>query len=87
MFEFVWREFPGGPVVRTQCFHCWSQGSVPGPGTKIPQAVWHGQKKGKSKNNESLKSIDNGKQCPIPGNTNDKKVSFLKILEISTTCV
>ena len=26
------------------------QGSVPGQGTKIPQAKWHGQKKKKKKN-------------------------------------
>ena len=38
------REFPGGPVVRTQCFHCCGLGSIPGRGTKIPQDVWHGQK-------------------------------------------
>ena len=38
------REFSGGPVVRTQCFHCWDPGSAPGQGTKIPQAPWHSQK-------------------------------------------
>ena len=31
------REFPGGPVVRTWCFHCQGLGSIPGWGTKIPQ--------------------------------------------------
>ena len=30
-------EFPGGPVVRTQRFHCPRPGSTPGGGTKIPQ--------------------------------------------------
>ena len=39
------REFPGGPVVRTQRFNCRGLGSIPGWGTKIPQAVQHGQKK------------------------------------------
>ena len=39
------REFPGGPVVRTQRFPCWGPGSIPDPGTKIPQATWHSQKK------------------------------------------
>ena len=34
----VW-EFPGGPVVRTQCFHYCGLGSIPGQGTKIPQAT------------------------------------------------
>ena len=38
---FPW-EFPGGPVVRTRHFHCWRPGfkrSIPGRGTKIPQAT------------------------------------------------
>ena len=35
------REFPGGPVVRTRCFHCGGPGSIPGWGTKIPQATQH----------------------------------------------
>ena len=38
-------EFPGGPVVRTWCSHCWGPGSIPGLGTKIPQASQCGQKK------------------------------------------
>ena len=38
------RESPGGLVVRTQCFHRKGPGSIPGQGTKILQAVWHGQK-------------------------------------------
>ena len=37
-------EFPGGPGVRTPCFQCWGPGSIPGRGTKIPQAAWCGQK-------------------------------------------
>ena len=37
-------EFPGGPVVRTQRFHCRSPGSIPGQGTKTLQAVQRGQK-------------------------------------------
>ena len=40
-------EFPGCPVVRTQCFHCPGQGSIPFRGTKMPQAMQHGQKKKK----------------------------------------
>ena len=35
-------------VVRTQCFHRQSPGSIPGQGTKIPQAGWHGPKKKKN---------------------------------------
>ena len=35
------RDFPGGPAVRTPCFHCRHPGSIPGRGTKILQAaVW-----------------------------------------------
>ena len=34
----VW-EFPGSPVVKTQHFHCRGPGSIPGLGTKIPQAA------------------------------------------------
>ena len=36
-------EVPGGPVVRTWCFHCQGPDSIPGRGSKIPQAAWHGQ--------------------------------------------
>ena len=43
------REFPGGPVVRTLHFHCCGPGLIPGWGTKIPQATQHGQKKKKEK--------------------------------------
>ena len=32
---FYWREFPGHPVVRTLCFHCWGLSSIPGRGIKI----------------------------------------------------
>ena len=45
------QEFPGSPVVRTQCFCCWSPGSVPGQGTKIPHAVRYDQKKKKKQLN------------------------------------
>ena len=37
-------EFPDGPVVRTQQSHCCDIGSIPGEGTKIPQATQHNQK-------------------------------------------
>ena len=39
------REFPSGPVVRTQCFHCCGPGSIPGQGTQIPQAMQYRKKK------------------------------------------
>ena len=32
-------EFPGGPVIRTLHFHCQGLCSIPGQGTKIPQAT------------------------------------------------
>ena len=42
--ENVW-EFPGSLVVRTLTVR--GLGSIPGRGTKILQAAWHGQKKNK----------------------------------------
>ena len=42
--EFSFGELPGGPVVRTRRFHCRGAGSIPGLGTKIPQAVQRVQK-------------------------------------------
>ena len=44
----VW-DFPGDLVVRIQCSHCRCPGSIPGQGTKIPQAVQHSQKKKRKK--------------------------------------
>ena len=35
--------FPGGLVVRIQCFCCHGPGSNPGQGTEIPQAEQHSQ--------------------------------------------
>ena len=32
---------PQVSVVRTQCFHCWGPGSIPGRGTKILQVEQH----------------------------------------------
>ena len=39
------REFPEGTVVRTQYFHCWGLGSIPGRGTKILQRKAQSKKK------------------------------------------
>ena len=39
--------FPGGPVVKTPCFHCREHGFSPFQGTKIAHALKHGQKKRK----------------------------------------
>ena len=51
----VW-EFPGSPVVSTQCFNSRGPSSIPGQGTKILKDVWHGQKK-KKKNFYASKDI------------------------------
>ena len=46
--KYLKREFPSGPVVRTpRAFTAVSPGSIPGWGTKIPQAVRYDQKKKK----------------------------------------
>ena len=42
--KYMFWEFPGSPVVRTQRFHSRCLGSILGWGTKIPQASWRGQK-------------------------------------------
>ena len=39
------QEFPGGPVVKTEHFHCHSLGSIPGRGTNVPKAVQCAQKR------------------------------------------
>ena len=44
MYKLASWESPRGPMVRTQCFHCWGLGSIPGRGTKTLYVVWHGQK-------------------------------------------
>ena len=48
------RQFPGSPVVRTPHFHYY--GLVPSWGTKILQAMWHGQTKKKRKLNLSIEN-------------------------------
>ena len=45
----------GGPMVRTQPFHCQGLGSVPGQGTKIQQAIWCGQNNKKQTHKDVLK--------------------------------
>ena len=44
-FRNTRRQFHGGPVVRIPCTPKDIVGSVSHRGTKIPQAMWHGQKK------------------------------------------
>ena len=43
------REFPGVPADGTWRFHCCGWSSIPGRGTKIPQAARCGHKKKKKK--------------------------------------
>ena len=52
---------PDSPVVRTPCFHCREHGVNPWLGTKIPHAVWHGQKKKKEKRKKNLMKVINWK--------------------------
>ena len=40
--QIHFRDFPGGPVVKTPCFQCRGVGLIPGQGTN---AAWYGQKK------------------------------------------
>ena len=42
-------DFPGGPVVRTLCFHCRGPRFDPWVGAKILPATQHGQKRKKKK--------------------------------------
>ena len=51
------REFPGGPVVRTQHVHCQGLGEIPDPwwGTKIPQAARHNHEKKERKKKKRKK--------------------------------
>ena len=41
--------FPGGPVVKTPCFHCRGSGAIPDRGTTIPHATLHSQKEKRKK--------------------------------------
>lgn len=45
MDKITRREFLSGPAVRTQCFHCYGLGSVPGCRSNILKVSWCGQKK------------------------------------------
>ena len=56
-------ELPGGPVVRSQCFHSCGLGSIPGWGTKITQASWCGKKK--KKKEKRKKQEQGGRDCHI----------------------
>ena len=60
---------PWWSVVRTH-FHCWGLGSIPGQGTKIPQAAQHGLRKKKEeerkrKTDKKKNVYTTGKQEPF----------------------
>ena len=49
-YKKLGEDFSGSSVVKTPHFQCRvGEGSIPGRGTKIPYAVWHGQIKKKKK--------------------------------------
>ena len=49
-FKNTWcREYPGGPVVKTSCFHCRDMCSFLSQGARTPHAKWCGQKKKRSR--------------------------------------
>ena len=54
-------EFPGGPVIRTQHFHCQGPGLIPGQGNKIPQVMQC--KKRKRKKKKHIKSMNFEMEC------------------------
>lgn len=41
--------FPGGPVVRTQDFHCRGRASIPGQESEVSKATQPKKRKGKNK--------------------------------------
>ena len=52
-------------MVRIWRFHCRGWGSIPGRGTKIPQAVQHSQEKKKKEKNWCTKVKLRGKELPV----------------------
>ena len=42
-------------MVKTQCFHYRGLGSIPGQGSKIPQATWHSHVNNNNNKNKQLK--------------------------------
>ena len=54
-----YRKFPGGPGLRTLCFHCPGLGSISGWGNKISEAVWGGKKKKKTQKTKHVINMQN----------------------------
>ena len=74
MMKYVWEperkpggrnctqwEFPGGPVVRTLCFHCRGLDSVPGWKMKILQAKKHSPKKEREREKPPVRARGEGR--------------------------
>ena len=40
LFKKTFRDYPGGPVVKTLPSNAGGTGSVPGQGTKVPYTLW-----------------------------------------------
>ena len=57
-FEGLDRDFPGDPMVKILPSNVGDVGSIPGPRTKIPQALGHSKKKKKKK--QKKKKINEG---------------------------
>ena len=59
-----WRDFPGGPLVKTSPPNAGSAGSIPGWGAKIPQALWP---KNQNRSNIVTKFNNDFKNGPCQG--------------------
>ena len=71
-WKILWfREFPGGPVVRTWRFHCQGLASILDQGTKILQAMWCGKNK-----TTTTKQYDDWKKGDIVRNDTWEDNSF-----------
>ena len=74
IFKYKSRGFSGGPMVRIWCFHCRGPGSIPGWGTKTPEATCSVAKKKTNKykgindsrtlkNSSSLRMVVKDSRC------------------------
>ena len=66
-------DFPGSVEVETLSFQCRGMGSIPGQGTKIPHAVWHGHKEKKTLKKVLLEKLGSYDQVII----NSMNISFV----------
>ena len=63
-------DFPGGPVVKTPCFHCRGQRFDPGWRTKISHALWCDQKIKKSRYTDTKRHQNRKKQSSLRNKKN-----------------